>query len=405
VTRSEHLSSQLSLGFSCIGHAYSHLFGPIFFVVALALEKDLGLSHGETVLLIVAGNMLFGFAAPVAGWLGDRWSATGMMGIFFIGTGGAMVLTGLAPSPFLIAVALAATGMFASIYHPVGFAWLVRHAENRGTALGINGVFGGIGPGVAALTAGFFVDLWGWRSAFMVPGVVLLATGAAFYMLTYRNIIIDKTSDRKQDPPTSKQDRVRAFMVLALTMLCTGMIYQATQAGLPKVFSERVVDFVSGGGEGGVFGVSALVALVYFSAGAMQLVGGWLADRYPLKLVYVICYSLQIPFLFLAASLSGTVLVVVAMAMVATNVSALPAENSLVARYAPSQWRGLVFGLKFILAFGISSVGVAMEGRLYDMTGDFYWLFTILSALALVATAAGLLLPNERPQSAPQAAE
>jgi len=35
------LSARLSLGFSCVGHAYSHLFAPIFYVVVLALEKDL----------------------------------------------------------------------------------------------------------------------------------------------------------------------------------------------------------------------------------------------------------------------------------------------------------------------------------------------------------------------------
>ena len=55
------LSARLSLGFSCIGHTYSHLFAPIFFtLVPLALESHLGLSHGETVSLIVAGNLLRG---------------------------------------------------------------------------------------------------------------------------------------------------------------------------------------------------------------------------------------------------------------------------------------------------------------------------------------------------------
>ena len=87
-------NARLSLGFSCIGHTYSHLFGPIFYVAALTLEKDLGLTHGGVVVLIVVGNVLFGLAAPLAGWLSDRWSATGMIGVFFIGTGASMVMTG-----------------------------------------------------------------------------------------------------------------------------------------------------------------------------------------------------------------------------------------------------------------------------------------------------------------------
>ena len=392
----ETLSARLSLVFSSIGHTCSHLFGPIFYIVALALEKYLNLSHGEVIMLVVAGNVLLGVAAPLAGWLGDRWSATGMMGVFFIGTGGAMILTGMASTPFTIGLWLAATGLFASIYHPVGISWLVRHAVNRGMALGINGIFGGIGPAVAALSAGFLVDLWGWRAAFIVPGAVLVTTGLIFSGLCMRGVIIETKTDRRPEAPASSGDRIRVFLVLAFTMLSTGIIYQATQAGLPKVFSERVSDLTAGGG---VLGVSALVAIVYFFAGGMQLIGGWLADRFPLKTVYIISYSLQIPFLFFAAGFSGAALVVVAMAMVAANVGSLPAENSLVARYAPSRWRGLVFGLKFVVAFGIGALGVVMEGMLYDLTGGFYWLFTVLAVLALLAALVGILLPNERPGS------
>ena len=92
-------SARLALVFSCLGHAYSHLFAPIFYVVVLSLETEFRLSHGGAVALIVAGNVLFGVAAPLAGWLGDRWSTTGMVGLFFVGTGAGMVLTGLARTP------------------------------------------------------------------------------------------------------------------------------------------------------------------------------------------------------------------------------------------------------------------------------------------------------------------
>ncbi|MHA1598646.1 MAG: MFS transporter [Alphaproteobacteria bacterium] len=398
---SETLSARLSLGFSCIGHSYSHLFAPIFYVVALSLERDLSLTHGQVITLIVAGNVLYGFAAPLAGWLGDKWSSTGMMGLFFVGTGAGMVFTGFASSPLMIAVALAVTGLFSSIYHPVGIAWLVRHAVNRGTALGINGVFGGIGPGVAALSAGFLIDRFNWQAAFVVPGVLLLVTGGLFYWLIGRGAIIESRVDRHKDRPTSRRDRVRAFMVLAITMLCTGMIYQATQAALPKVFSERLVDLTNDG----VLGISMLVAVVYFFAGGVQIVAGRMADKFPLKYVYMAAFALQVPMLALAGSLSGGALMVVALIMVSVNTGALPAENSLVARYAPSQWRGLAFGLKFILAFGVSGFAVLMEGKLYDATGGFFTLFVVLASIATVAVAAGFLLPNEKPHSEEVAAQ
>ncbi|NQV46340.1 MAG: MFS transporter, partial [Rhodospirillaceae bacterium] len=287
-SKSEILSARLSLGFSCIGHSYSHLFAPIFYVVALSLENDLSMTHGEVVTLIVAGNVLYGLAAPLAGWLGDKWSSTGMMGLFYVGTGAGMLLTGYSSTPLLIAVSLAVTGLFSSIYHPVGMAWLVRHAVNRGTALGINGVFGGIGPAAAALTAGLLIDGYGWHAAFIVPGIVLLITGALFYWLIWRGLIIETRVDRKVDEPATKSDMVRAFMVLTVTMLCSGIIYQATQPALPKVFTERLSDLASDG----VLGVSILFATVYLIAGAMQIIAGRLADMYPLKWVYLIAFTL-----------------------------------------------------------------------------------------------------------------
>jgi len=398
---SENLSARLSLGFSCIGHSYSHLFAPIFYVVALTLEHDLDLTHGEVVVLVVAGNVLYGVAAPLAGWLGDKWSSSGMMGLFFVGTGAGMTMTGMVDRPIMIGLMLAVTGLFSSIYHPVGIAWLIRHAVNRGTALGVNGVFGGIGPGMAAIVAGALIEWSSWRAAFIVPGAALLLTGALFYVLIWRGLIVESKVDRNADAPPARRDMIRAFMVLALTMLCTGIIYQATQPALPKFFSEGLTGFAGSG----VLGLSAMVAIVYFVAGGMQIVGGRMADKYPLKYVYIVAFALQVPFLAIAGSLSGGSLFVAAMIMVSANVGALPAENSLIARYAPSQWRGLAFGLKFILAFGVSGLGVLLEGKLYDLTGGFYWLFIVLACIALVATAAGFLLPNERVQAAQVAAE
>lgn len=398
---SETLSARLSLGFSCVGHSYSHLFAPIFYVVALSLEKELTLSHGDVITLIVVGNVLYGVAAPLAGWLGDKWSSTGMMSLFFLGTGGGMILTGMVSTPFHIALVLALTGLFSSIYHPVGMAWIVRIAASRSMALGVNGIFGGIGPAVAALSAGALIQWFSWRAAFIAPGFILVVTGFVFYWLVARGAITEPRVDRKPDAPASRQDRVRAFIVLSVTMMCTGLIYQATQPALPKVFSERLGELASGG----VFGISIFVAIVYFTSGAMQITAGKLADKYPLKYVYMVAFVLQVPFLVLAGSLSGASLLVVAMIMVSINTGALPAENSLVARYAPSQWRGLAFGLKYILTLGVSSLGVLLEARLYDYSGGFYWLFMVLASVAIVAAMAGLLLPNERPQRAPVAAQ
>ena len=383
------------MGFSCVGHTFSHLFAPIFYVTVLALEGELGLSHGEAVSLIVVGNLLFGFAAPLAGWLGDRWSSVGMMGIFFVGTGVSMIMVGTSDSPFAIGLWLAATGLFASIYHPVGIAWLVRISVKTGTVLGINGIFGGLGPALAALMTGALIDFFSWRAAFAIPGALVLATGLLFYGFVARGWIFETKGDRKPPPtPPSRSDTIRVIGVLAFTMVCSGVIYNATQPALPKAFA---IDFGAGGGAG-IFGVSALVALVYTVSGLMQAFGGRMADIYPPRRVYLFCYLLQIPFLLLAGMVAGSPLVAVAIVMVCLNTSALPAENLLIARYTPQHRRALVYGLKFVLAIGVASLGVLLEGRIFDATGGFMWLFVVLAAFALAAAAAVFGLPVDKGQ-------
>ncbi|MDP6896175.1 MAG: MFS transporter, partial [Rhodospirillales bacterium] len=203
-TPKQERSAQFSMGFSCIGHTYAHLFTPIFFtLVPLALEDEFGLSHGETVALIFFGNLLFGLAAPLAGWLADRWTATGMMAIFYVGTGAAMIMCGMVESPLALGFWLGMTGLFASIYHPVGIAWLVRESVNTGTVLGVNGIFGSLGTAAAAVMAGWLVHLYGWRSAYILPGIVVIVTGLVFTGLLIKGVIIESKTDRKPPPPPS----------------------------------------------------------------------------------------------------------------------------------------------------------------------------------------------------------
>jgi cyanate permease len=103
-----------------------------------------------------------------------------------------------------------------------------------------------------------------------------------------------------------------------------------------------------------------------------------------------------VPLLFAAAHLFDTELLAVAFAFVFLGVGALPISDSLVARYAPPQWRSRADGAKVVVGFGVASLGVPMVGLIYEHTGGFAWLFITLSGLALVVASAALFLPPER---------
>ncbi len=384
-----HRSARASLAFSCAGHAYAHIFEPIFFIAALVLPAEMGLSYEEVLTLIVAGKLLYGVMAPLAGWLGDRWSTVGMMAVYFLGLGAAAGGVGFAQGPWMLAVALALMGLFGSIYHPVGIAWLIRNAEDKGKAIGLNGVFGGIGPALAGIVAGGAIALSGWRAAFILPGAVVIATGLLFLVMLAKGVVVETKADRRPEPVASKGDTVRAGLVLSLTMLCAGLVYQATQPALPKLFAERL-------GESGVWVAAGGVTVVYLLAGLTQILSGHLADRLPPKRIYMVAAAAQVPLLLGVAYASGLGLVAVAMLAVSFNMAAIPAENLLLSRYTPAKWRGTAFGLKFVLSFGVSGLGVPLVSVMRGAFGGFEALFVLLAVAAAVVAVAASQLPSER---------
>lgn len=382
-----------ALWFANLGHYYNHVIMLLYPTVVLALEGVFGLSYGDLLALAFPGFVLFGIAALPAGWFGDRWSTRGMMAIYFLGTGAVTALTGLARTPFELAAGLTLIGLFASIYHPVGTSFIVRHAVNRGRALGANGLFGTVGVATAAAIAGALTQGLGWRWAFLAPGVLCFVTGIVFLALTSR--ADDRPHDAtaaRADPPIDRRTAIRGLAILGVTVLCVGLIAQAFLVGLPKVFAVRISLL----GAEDLVGTTTLVTLALLVGASGQLVGGYLADRFPLKLVYVTMYAVMVPVALASAWAVDAPLILLGALLMLLMTSSLPAENCLVAGFCPADWHARAFGAKFVLALGVSALAVPMVGLIYDRTGGFLWFYLALGGLAMIIAAAAAFLPALR---------
>ena len=389
-----------SQAFAGIAHAYAHLFVLLFATVVLVLEHDWAMRYDTLFALSIPMTVLFGAGALPAGWLADRWSETGMLSVYFLGLGAATVLTGLADGPWQLAAGLALMGLFASIYHPVAIPWLVKHAPNRGRALGVNGVFGSAGTAAAALCAGALASWWSWRVAFIAPGAVCLATGVVFVIACRSGWFAHETALPRDEAVAPARDVRRVFIVLAVTVLCSGMIYQVTSFALPKIFDDRLTGALGDS----VLGIGGMVSVVYLASALSQIAGGEMADRFRLRTVYMAFNFLQVPMLAVAFLLVSPALVAVSALMVSLNVAGQPAENALLARYAPSRWHGRVFGAKFMLTLGVSSLGVMLIPLAYRLTGALDVMFLVLIGFAVVAGIAAMCLPRAVATSTPAAA-
>src|SRR5881296_1374570 len=152
-----------SIGFINWAHALDHYVMLIFPKVVIGLEIVYGRSYAELIALGTPAFIAFGVFSLPAGWLGDHWSRRNMMAVFYGGCGLSLAGAAIAPSPIVLGVALAALGMFAAIYHPVGTAMLIEQATSRGRSFAFNGVCGNFGVALAAGTTALLVYGFGWR--------------------------------------------------------------------------------------------------------------------------------------------------------------------------------------------------------------------------------------------------
>lgn len=389
---SEQRQALTAIVFSNVGHSFSHMFTVLYATAVLYLPKVFDMPYGELLGLSSLGLVLFGVAALPAGWLGDRWSQIGMMIVFFIGIGIGAIVVGMAEGAQGLFIGLTLIGLFASIYHPVGIAWVVAWAKKQG----INGVFGNVGSAVAPIFVGLMIDYVTWRAAFIIPGVLSIVAGIGLLMVWRAGWIQDVTKDRAPAGAPDSSAFVRVFIVLTITMACTGFVYTGLTNTMPKLMEMGLsAAMASSYTEIGVF-----VGIVSGLASLSSIFGGWMADRYSARAIYIVFWVLQIPLLFVIVSLSDVTLLVGILLVLSFMLAFAAAENMLVAQYTPFRWRAVAYGAKFVLALGVGGLTVHLAGWLFDRDGDFGLLFALFGGAAILAAAAAFMLPGSRPRVA-----
>jgi len=380
-----------------LGHFLDHLAMLVFPTVVIALAREWQRPYSELLPLTLGGFIAFGAFALPAGWLADHWSRYRMMAVFFLGIGASLFLTGFAQSPWQIGMGLTLTGMFAAIYHPVGIAMLVAAPEKIGRALGWNGLYGNLGLAAAAIISGALMDLWGWRAAFFVPGLLSMAAGAAFLLLVPDPGPVKKSA-KSIGLHIDRRTMARIFAILLIATACGGVIFNSTTVAMPKVFDERLQALTQTN-----LGIGALVACVYTLAAFAQVAMGTLIDRFELRRLMIGIALLQIPLLTLAANLQGWAMLAAALAMMLAVFGQIPLNDAIVGRYVADEFRARVLSVRYVVSLGVAAVAVPLIAVLHRTEGGFSNVFLTLAALAAGMLAASLFFPSRR-QMAVQAA-
>jgi MFS family permease len=328
----------------------------------------------------------FGVGALPSGRFGDTWGRRPMMLTFFFGLGVSLWLVALTTTAWQLALALTLVGVFASIYHPVGIPMLLQYTTTPGRVIGVNGLAGNLGIALAALLTGFLVKYFGWRTAFVVPGVLSIACGVLFARIAVETEPPARRAASKEKLPLDSM--ARALAVITLTATTGNLLFNFTTNGNGELLRERMAAVVTDPATLGL-----LLACVYAAASFAQIIVGRMIDRYPIKRLLLAIAVLQVPLFIVAAHVNGWAFYALAIAFMAFVFGAIPFTDAMVVRFIDDRVRSRVSGVRITISFGISSAAVYLLGPLVKAAG-FDFLLLLMAGIATVTCAATLFLPE-----------
>jgi predicted MFS family arabinose efflux permease len=319
--------------------------------------------------------------------------------LYFLGTAISGLLVGLAPTFAAFVIGMALLGLSSSIYHVAGPTLISHFSGRAGKAFGIHGVAGSAGITLAPLIAGVLATLISWRAAYLALIVPALIGGAL--LLLDREIPYSHAAGNPHSAEQNGGARRLTLVLLLLVMTVNGFVYRAFLTMFPTYISQSIpVGQISPVLSGGVL---ATIILGFGMIG--QYVGGEVADRMDRFRLYTILIVVSVPLLLLVGFTTQWILLGVAVVFSVFYFPLQPVENIILGTYVPPKLVSSVFGAKFILTFGVGSVGAVFSGYIAESlnTSAVYLLLAPITLLSVVLALFTMRARNRAgPEPAPQ---
>ena len=370
-----------------ISHFLDHFIMLIFAKSAYDAGRHFGMNYDEIIIFGVAGFILFGAVAPLAASLADKFSRSLLMVVYHFGLGFGAILAGLSQTVWQLGAAIGLIGVFASIYHPVGIAMLIKSNDKIGFRLGINGVFGNMGVAAAPLIAGILLTIGDWRVCFVIPGIFCILYGIAFITALQEEKPQKKIQINKEKRLLSPNWKW-AMASVCLSTGSGGFVFGAMTFVVPRYFEISMLNITSS-----VAITGLLASLVYATASFTQIVVGWLIDRVEPKWILFSIGLGQIFFIFLASQFTDLTLLFAMIIAMSFVFGQIPITDTILSRYVSDDLRAKALSLKFMLNLVIGASVLPICGLLLQSGVPMSGLFVILSCTATLVVASALILP------------
>jgi MFS family permease len=298
-------------------------------------------------------SLVIGLLCPFVGGIVDHYGARRFTRVSMPLLGLGLISLGLIPrSAGSFTALFVVAGIAAAGQTPVAYTYMLSEwfDERRGLVLGIALAFTGLGIATVPPFAAALIAHYGWRSAYVLLGVIVLATGipAAHWLVQ------DPPGDRRRPAGSVTGSSLRQavgtrpFWVLLSSFFLTAVATGAGVVPFPILLADRGVDPKVAAFIMSVIGIAMI---------AGRLICGALFDKlFAPRLTAVIFAAPMIGHFLLATGRSAALVIAAAVFLG----SALGAEADALA-YLTSRAFGIRhFGRLFGVAFSVFSAGAAL---------------------------------------------
>lgn len=371
-----------------IGHFLDHFMMLIFAKAAFDAGRHFGLSYDEIIIYGTLGLFLFGAAAPLAGWLADKYSRSLIIIIYPFGVSLGAFLCFLSSSPIMLGFSIGVIGFFAAIFHPVGIAMLIRDSNKVGIRLGVNGVWGNMGVAAAPVLTGFIILNSNWQLSFLVPSIICLIFGIA-QLRGFKEIDIKEEKTKQKTSNGLVEGWKIVLLSLTMTTLAGGFIFGSLTFLIPRIFEVNLsgisVDIAITG---------LLAGIVYAIASLSQVGVGYLIDRYSPKIILGFVGIGQFFLIYLSSLYIDYALFFVMLMAMFFVFGQVPITDAILVRYVDDQWRARILSVKFLINLCAGASVLPLVSLFLGYGYTFSDLLTILSCLAIFVVISAYMLPK-----------
>jgi len=352
------------------------------------MTLDHGWSRETFAFALALQNLLWGVTQPLTGLIADRYGAgkvllagcvlyvLGLVGMALSTSGTGFVLS----SGVLIGIGLSGT-TFSVVYGVLG---RITRPEKRSMALGIAGAAGSFGQFALLPVSQSLISGYGWLQALLILAAIaaLMAPLSVALAEPYRDLAAGRHSQSAWEAIREAFGH-NGFVLLTIGYFVCGFQVVFIGVHLPAYLSDQ--------GLPANVGVTCLALIGLFNIFG-TFIAGWLGQRHSKKHLLAAIYIARsvVIVAFLAVPLTPTSAYLFAMAIGFLWLATVPLTNGIIAQVFGVAYLSMLGGFVFFSHQIGSFLGAWLGGVLFDRTGSYDIVWTIIVLLGVLAMAINL---------------